>query len=99
MKGLMMPHDIDDLIRAAAARDVHVARLTTRVMASLPSQAHAQWALPGLATFAALLIATPVAILQWPSDTDTSYVSAAGLGEAETLDADLASLLAEGALE
>jgi hypothetical protein len=95
----MMPDDIDDMVRAAAARDVHVARLTTGVMARLPSQTESSWISPGVAAFVAMLIATPVAILQYPTDTDTDYVSAASLGEAESLDADLGALLAEGSLE
>jgi hypothetical protein len=95
----MMPDDLDALVRAAADRDVHVARLTTGVMARLPQQTHTLWFAPGIAAFVALLIATPVAILQYPVDTTSDYVSAAGLGEAETLDADLGTLLADGGVE
>jgi hypothetical protein len=96
---MQMPDDIDHLIRQAADRDVHVARLTTGVMARLPQQRRAAWFAPGLAAFVAVLLATPVAILQYPVDTTSDYVSAAGLGEAETLDADLSTLFAEGAVE
>lgn len=95
----MMPDEIDTLVRAAAQRDVHVARLTTGVMASLPSQAQTTWMGPGIAAFAALLIATPVAILQFPVVSDEEYAGSFALGDAETLDADLASLFAEGVTE
>lgn len=94
-----MQDDIDSLVRQAAEREVHVARLTTGVMARLPQHTHAAWFAPGLAAFVAVLLATPVAILQYPLDTTSDYVSAAGLGQAETLDADLASLFADGVIE
>jgi hypothetical protein len=95
-----MQNDIDTLVRQATDRDVHVARLTSGVLARLPTnQTHAAWFAPGIAAFIALLIATPVAILQYPVDTTSDYVSAAGLGQAETLDTDLGTLFAEGTLE
>ena len=97
----MSDDEIDAIVRAASDRPVHVARLTTGVMAQLPAQHHGFWFTPGmgLAAFAAMLVATPLAILQYPVDTTSDYVSAAGLGEAETLDTDLGTLFAEGALE
>jgi hypothetical protein len=94
-----MPDDIDTRVRQAADRDVHVARLTTGVMARLPQQTHSLWFAPGIAAFVALLIATPVAILQYPVDTDSEYAGSVALGDTETLDADLASIFAEGAVE
>lgn len=94
-----MPDDLDQLVRDAAARDVHVARLTTGVMASLPSQTQAAWQGPGIAAFVAMLIATPVAILQYPVDTDGEYAGSVALGDTATLDADLASLFTDEAVE
>jgi hypothetical protein len=96
---MTMPDDIDARVRAAADRPVHVACLTTGVMVRLPNQSHTAWFAPGIAAFVAMLLATPVAILQYPVDTTSDYVSSAGLGEAETLDSDLGNLLSEGTLQ
>jgi hypothetical protein len=68
-------------------------------MARLPSQTETAWFAPGLAAFVAILIATPVAILQYPVDTDGDYAGAVALGDTATLDADLASLFTDGGAE
>jgi hypothetical protein len=97
---MKMPDEIDTVVRQAADRPVHVARLATGVMARLSdAPAHTAWFAPGIAAFVVLLLATPVAILQYQVDTTSDYVSAAGLGEAEILDADLGTVFAEGTLE
>jgi hypothetical protein len=91
---------IDGLVRDASDRPVHVARLTTGVMAQLPAQAsHGVWFGPGIAAFMVMLLATPMAILQYPVDTDGEYAGSIALGDAETLDADLASLFVDEVLE